>query len=48
MFHVTSNASAYIENAWLWTADHDIGDPKTTQINIFVARGLLIESTNPS
>ena len=48
MFHVTPSASAYIENAWLWTADHDIDDPSNTQINTFVARGLLIESVSPS
>ena len=24
MMHVTDSASAYLENVWLWTADHDL------------------------
>lgn len=27
MMHITKSASAYMENVWLWTADHDIDDP---------------------
>jgi hypothetical protein len=27
MMHITENASAYLENIWLWVADHDIDDP---------------------
>jgi glucan 1,3-beta-glucosidase len=43
--HVTKSASGlYLENVWLWTADHDIEDPNLTQINIFTGRGLYIES----
>lgn len=44
--HVTSGASGlYMENVWLWTADHDIDDASNTQISIYNGRGLLIEST---
>jgi len=42
MVHLTPSASAYIENMWAWTADHDLdGDG---QVSIFSARGVLIES----
>ena len=45
--HVTTGASGvYLENVWLWTADHDIDSGANTQINIYTGRGLLIESTN--
>ncbi|KAH8648707.1 pectate lyase superfamily protein-domain-containing protein [Xylariales sp. PMI_506] len=47
MFHMTSSASAYIENMWLWTADHDLDDLNMTQISVYVARGMLIESVKP-
>jgi glucan 1,3-beta-glucosidase len=39
--HVTEKARGlYMENVWLWTADHDIDDPQNTQITIFTGRGL--------
>jgi glucan 1,3-beta-glucosidase len=44
--HVTPVASGlYMENVWLWSADHDIDDPSDTQITVYSGRGLLIEST---
>jgi hypothetical protein len=44
-FHVTPQSSGlYLENVWLWVADHDIEDPTLRQITIFAGRGLLIES----
>ena len=44
--HVTPSASGlYMENVWLWTADHDIDDPNNGQITIYNGRGLYIEST---
>ena len=44
--HVTPSASGlYMENVWLWTADHDIDDPSNGQITIYNGRGLYIEST---
>jgi len=48
MMHITSTASAYLENVWLWTADHDLdafGADMSGQISVFNGRGLLIEST---
>jgi glucan 1,3-beta-glucosidase len=44
--HITASASnLYMENNWLWTADHDIDDSSNTQITIFSGRGLYVEST---
>jgi len=44
--HITPSASGlYMENNWLWTADHDIDDPDNTMLTIYNGRGLLIEST---
>jgi glucan 1,3-beta-glucosidase len=44
--HITKSASGlYMENNWLWTADHDIDSPDNTQLTIYNGRGLLIEST---
>ncbi|KAI0024622.1 putative Exo-beta-1,3-glucanae [Xylariomycetidae sp. FL0641] len=44
--HVTPNAGGlYMENCWLWVADHDIEDPELTQITLYAGRGLLVEST---
>lgn len=45
--HVTPSAGGlYLENVWLWTADHDLEDQSNTQITIFSGRGLYVESTN--
>lgn len=39
--HVTASATGlYMENNWLWTADHDIDSSDNTQISIFSGRGL--------
>lgn len=43
--HLTSTSSAYLENVWVWTADHDL-DNDHNQISIFNARGVLVESAN--
>ncbi|KAH7147069.1 pectate lyase superfamily protein-domain-containing protein [Dactylonectria estremocensis] len=48
MLHVTPKASAYLENVWVWAADHDIDDSKQTNIDIYAARGILIESSGPT
>ncbi|KAI1172087.1 glycoside hydrolase family 55 protein [Nemania sp. FL0916] len=46
LMHVTPKASGlYMENTWLWTADHDIEDSSNTQVTVFSGRGLYIEST---
>ncbi|KAL5453474.1 hypothetical protein PMIN07_007934 [Paraphaeosphaeria minitans] len=45
--HITKSANnVYMENNWFWTADHDLDDSVSTQISIFVGRGLLVEGTN--
>ncbi|KAK4441988.1 pectate lyase superfamily protein-domain-containing protein [Podospora aff. communis PSN243] len=46
--HITSKASAYLENVWLWTSDHLIDSLDRTQINVYTARGILIESQGPT
>lgn len=39
--HVTRAASnLYMENCWIWTADHDIDDQALTQTSIYAGRGL--------
>ena len=55
MFRITPQASGYFENVWAWLADHDNDasvfnqpDSTITQISIFGARGMLIESQGPS
>jgi len=35
----------YLENVWLWVADHDIEDPELRRLSIYAARGLYSEST---
>lgn len=45
--HVTKfGTGLYMENNWLWTADHDVDDVlnNNTQITIYTGRGLFIES----
>ncbi|KAK5128062.1 hypothetical protein LTR85_005179 [Meristemomyces frigidus] len=43
--HITPSSSGlYLENNWLWVADHDVEDPALTQITIYAGRGLLLES----
>ncbi|KAF2094718.1 putative Exo-beta-1,3-glucanae [Rhizodiscina lignyota] len=44
--HITTSASGlYMENCWIWTADHDIDDPNSTQITVYSGRGLLVDSS---
>ncbi|KAH0283605.1 hypothetical protein M436DRAFT_80126 [Aureobasidium namibiae CBS 147.97] len=43
MVHLTSTSSAYIENMWGWTADHNLDTGGSPTIS--VARGMLIEAT---
>ncbi|KAF2261634.1 beta-1,3-exoglucanase [Lojkania enalia] len=45
--HITKfGTGLYMENNWLWTADHDLDDVfnNNTQITIYAGRGLFIES----
>ncbi|KAI1083796.1 glycoside hydrolase family 55 protein [Whalleya microplaca] len=49
--HFTPSSSAYVDNMWGWTADHDLDNaenPSTNPQYISVGRGVLIESTKPS
>ncbi|GJD05036.1 lysM domain-containing protein [Colletotrichum higginsianum] len=55
MMHIKPGASGYFENMWLWVADHMIDDPDLEDANntmvqnsVYVARGLLVESTEPT
>ncbi|KAF3935337.1 hypothetical protein ABW19_dt0208341 [Dactylella cylindrospora] len=48
LLHLTTQSSAYLENVWAWVADHDVDILAQTQIDVYVARGVLIESTNPT
>ena len=40
--HLTATSSSYVENAWLWTADHDLD--ATYPITMGVGRGMLVEA----
>lgn len=42
LLHLTKTPSAYLENIWAWTADHDLDDKPSlseAQVDIYVARG---------
>ncbi|KAK0654941.1 pectate lyase superfamily protein-domain-containing protein [Cercophora newfieldiana] len=44
--HITPSAgNLYMENNWLWVADHDIEDLNMTRITVYAGRGLLIEAS---
>ncbi|CAG8893629.1 unnamed protein product [Penicillium egyptiacum] len=47
LLHITKKGSAYLENTWFWTADHELDLKDHNQINVYTARGVLIESQNP-
>ena len=47
LVHVTQKASIYMENNWLWVADHELDLPDHHQINIYNGRGILVESQGP-
>jgi len=45
LLHLTPSSSAYMENVWAWTADHDLdNDLAQGQVSIYTERGVLIES----
>ncbi|KAJ5087004.1 Pectin lyase fold/virulence factor [Penicillium alfredii] len=45
--HITETASGvYLENVWLWTADHDLDSPDDVRISVYTGRGLLVEGEN--
>ncbi|KAF7294244.1 hypothetical protein HMN09_01152800 [Mycena chlorophos] len=33
----------YFENVWVWTADHDLDDAGQGRVNVFSARGILVD-----
>lgn len=47
LLHITKEGSAYLENTWFWTADHELDLKDHNQINVYTGRGVLIESQNP-
>ncbi|KAL2807813.1 pectin lyase fold/virulence factor [Aspergillus granulosus] len=48
LLHLTPKSSAYLENIWAWTADYNLDKKSQDQINIYSARGILIESQVPT
>ncbi|KAH2000894.1 hypothetical protein KXV97_007434, partial [Aspergillus fumigatus] len=44
LLHLTPKSSAYLENIWVWVADHDLDVITQDQIDVYSARGVLIES----
>ena len=48
LMHMTEKSSGYLENVWMWVADHDMEDADQIQINVYAARGILIESQGPT
>lgn len=45
MFHATRPSSGvYVENSWFWVADHNLDVQAPTQVSIYSARGVLIQS----
>ena len=47
MLHITQSASAYLENVWLWVADHELDIAGHNETNIYNGRGMLVESHGP-
>ena len=47
LLHVTTQASIYVENSWLWVADHELDLANHNQIDIYNGRGVLVESQGP-
>ncbi|KAI9340761.1 hypothetical protein DFJ73DRAFT_946755, partial [Zopfochytrium polystomum] len=42
---ITSSASAYLENVWVWVADHELDRSDHNQISIYNGRGLLVQTS---
>lgn len=42
--HLTASSSAYVQNLWVWTADHNL-DGGSSLTMISTGRGILVEST---
>ncbi|KAL2844510.1 pectate lyase superfamily protein-domain-containing protein [Aspergillus pseudoustus] len=48
LLHLTPKSSAYMENVWVWVADHELDKITQDQIDIHVARGVFVESQGPT
>ncbi|KAI7915386.1 glucan 1 [Pyricularia oryzae] len=51
LMHITPGASAYLENVWLWAADHMVDGAlpgRAERTSVYAARGMLIESSDPT
>ncbi|CAG8905451.1 unnamed protein product [Penicillium egyptiacum] len=44
LLHLTPSSNAYLENIWVWVADHDMDASTQDQIDVYAGRGILIES----
>ncbi|KAF3933080.1 hypothetical protein ABW20_dc0108991 [Dactylellina cionopaga] len=44
LMHIGKTGSVYMENNWIWTADHELDRNDFSQITIFTGRGLWIET----
>ncbi|KIM94752.1 carbohydrate-binding module family 6 protein [Oidiodendron maius Zn] len=46
--HITqSGLGLYVENCWLWTADHDLDSANNDMVTVYSGRGLNVESQGP-
>ncbi|KAK7423088.1 hypothetical protein QQZ08_009255 [Neonectria magnoliae] len=44
LLHLKPESTAYLENVWAWVADHDLDKSDRPQIDVYVGRGILIQS----
>lgn len=44
LLHLTPTSTPYLENIWAWVADHDLDLRTQDQIDVYSARGILVES----
>ncbi|KAH8672181.1 LysM domain protein [Ilyonectria robusta] len=44
LLHLKPESTAYLENIWAWVADHDLDKSDRPQIDVYVGRGILIQS----
>ncbi|KAJ5213037.1 glucan endo-1-3-beta-glucosidase [Penicillium cf. viridicatum] len=47
LLHIIEKASAYIENSWMRTADHELDLSDHSQINVYAGHGVLVEWQGP-
>jgi hypothetical protein len=44
LLHMTPKSTGYLENVWVWIADHDMELVTQDQIDVYAGRGVLIQS----